>query len=47
MGIVLVLAVALVAVARRRDTVPATELDRDMTELDLALVPVGAARGQE
>ena len=47
MGIVLVLAVALVAVARRRDTVPAAELDRDMTELDLALVPVGAARGQE
>jgi MFS transporter, DHA2 family, integral membrane protein len=47
MGIVLVLAVALVAVARRRDAAPAAQLDRDMTELDLALVPVGAARGQE
>jgi len=47
MGIALVLAVVLVAVTRRSGAEPTTELADTVPELDLALVPVGAARGQE
>jgi hypothetical protein len=46
-GIVLILAVALVVVSRPRRAETAEELVSDMGDLDLALVPVGTVDRSE